>query len=166
MTSNVLPLFWNLASSSKDTRLEASADLVSNLEGFQRSFQAGRDDDEASVSGSEADEDVDMKDDEDEDAESGIEVDGSDDEDEGGEIDEDTAALDASLTKDNAEDVSYTVRRLVRGLASSRESSRLGFAVALTEVSSVFLYLVGKVITHLLSYYPGYIALHHLKFSP
>lgn len=34
----------------------------------------------------------------------------------------------------NAQDVAYSVRRLVRGLASPRESSRLGFAVALTEV--------------------------------
>lgn len=34
----------------------------------------------------------------------------------------------------NAPDVSYSIRRLVRGLASPRESSRLGFAVALTEV--------------------------------
>ena len=34
----------------------------------------------------------------------------------------------------NAADVSYSIRRLVRGLASPRESSRLGFAVALTEV--------------------------------
>ena len=43
----------------------------------------------------------------------------------------------------NAPDVSYAVRRLVRGLASPRESSRLGFAVALTEVrlkSSFFLF--------------------------
>lgn len=36
----------------------------------------------------------------------------------------------------NAQDVSYSIRRLVRGLASPRESSRLGFAVALTEVVS------------------------------
>jgi hypothetical protein len=34
----------------------------------------------------------------------------------------------------NAPDVAYSIRRLVRGLASPRESSRLGFAVALTEV--------------------------------
>lgn len=34
----------------------------------------------------------------------------------------------------NAPDVSYAIRRLIRGLASPRESSRLGFAVALTEV--------------------------------
>jgi DNA polymerase phi len=35
----------------------------------------------------------------------------------------------------NAQDVSYSIRRLVRGLASPRECSRLGFSVALTEVS-------------------------------
>lgn len=38
----------------------------------------------------------------------------------------------------NAQDVSYSIRRLVRGLASPRESSRLGFAVALTEVRISF----------------------------
>jgi DNA polymerase phi len=36
----------------------------------------------------------------------------------------------------NAQDVSYSIRRLVRGLASPRESSRLGFSVALTELLS------------------------------
>jgi DNA polymerase phi len=34
----------------------------------------------------------------------------------------------------NAHDVAYSIRRLIRGLASPRESSRLGFSVALTEV--------------------------------
>jgi DNA polymerase phi len=34
----------------------------------------------------------------------------------------------------NAPDVSYSIRRLIRGLASPRDSSRIGFAVALTEV--------------------------------
>ena len=36
----------------------------------------------------------------------------------------------------NSPDVAYSIRRLCRGLASPRESSRLGFAVALTEVRS------------------------------
>ncbi|KAI5982996.1 DNA polymerase phi-domain-containing protein [Pisolithus marmoratus] len=36
----------------------------------------------------------------------------------------------------NSPDVSYSIRRLVRGLASPRESSRLGFSVALTELLS------------------------------
>lgn len=34
-----------------------------------------------------------------------------------------------------SEDVKYALRRLTRGLASPNESSRVGFAVALTEVS-------------------------------
>ncbi|KAH7107409.1 DNA polymerase phi-domain-containing protein [Auriculariales sp. MPI-PUGE-AT-0066] len=36
----------------------------------------------------------------------------------------------------NAPDVTYAIKRLVRGLASPRESSRLGFSVALTELLS------------------------------
>ena len=44
------------------------------------------------------------------------------------------AARGDGLNAFNAQDVSYSIRRLVRGLASPRESSRLGFAVALTEV--------------------------------
>jgi hypothetical protein len=38
--------------------------------------------------------------------------------------------------KGSSEDVPYSLKRLVRGLASPRESSRIGFAVALTEVSA------------------------------
>lgn len=49
------------------------------------------------------------------------------------EVDEEQAKLNG-LDELNAEDVRYAVRRLIRGLASPRESSRLGFAVALTEV--------------------------------
>ncbi|KAF9218173.1 hypothetical protein BS17DRAFT_296846 [Gyrodon lividus] len=36
----------------------------------------------------------------------------------------------------NSQDVSYSIRRLIRGLASPRESSRIGFSVALTELLS------------------------------
>jgi DNA polymerase phi len=56
-----------------------------------------------------------------------------------------SAATEAAATTDNeadgsqledglAADVSYSLKRLIRGLASPRESSRIGFAVALTEV--------------------------------
>jgi DNA polymerase phi len=41
----------------------------------------------------------------------------------------------SSIDAFNTQDTSYALRRLVRGLGSPRESSRLGFAVALTEVS-------------------------------
>ena len=47
---------------------------------------------------------------------------------------EESATKGDGLDALNAADVSYSIRRLVRGLASPRESSRLGFAVALTEV--------------------------------
>ncbi|KAL1748073.1 DNA polymerase phi-domain-containing protein [Schizophyllum fasciatum] len=49
--------------------------------------------------------------------------------------DEDATESDG-LDALNAQDVSYSIRRLIRGLASPRESSRLGFAVALTELLS------------------------------
>ncbi|OCH90301.1 hypothetical protein OBBRIDRAFT_887807 [Obba rivulosa] len=54
-------------------------------------------------------------------------------EDEGEDAD---AAKTGGLDALNAQDVSYSIRRLIRGLASPRESSRLGFAVALTELLS------------------------------
>jgi DNA polymerase phi len=134
MTTNILPIFWNLASSSKDTRIPASAELISSLEGFQRSYLETKEDKEDSSE----DEDDDEKDDEDDDeedsdAESGIEVDGDEDMDEAPQ-DGEAKALDKALDKENADDVVYAVKRLIRGLGSSRDSSRLGFAVALTEV--------------------------------
>lgn len=57
----------------------------------------------------------------------------------GSEDDEEDAKMN-DLDELNAEDVRYAIRRLVRGLASPRESSRLGFAVALTEVSMLDVY--------------------------
>ncbi|KIY68633.1 hypothetical protein CYLTODRAFT_374153 [Cylindrobasidium torrendii FP15055 ss-10] len=51
------------------------------------------------------------------------------------EEDEEDEAVDP-LDKYNAQDVSYSIRRLIRGLPSPRESSRLGFSVALTELLS------------------------------
>jgi DNA polymerase phi len=57
----------------------------------------------------------------------------SDDEEDG---EEGSNRQEDNLDVFNAQDVSYSIRRLIRGLASPRESSRLGFAVALTEVSA------------------------------
>jgi DNA polymerase phi len=56
--------------------------------------------------------------------------DATSDSDEGEQVQPKSSSLDVL----NAPDVSYSIRRLIRGLASPRESSRLGFAVALTEV--------------------------------
>jgi len=102
--STTLPLFWHLSSSSKKERVDASVKLVETLEQFQAQFVP------KNTSG----------------ASSGSEL--EDDENE-----ESTAKSDG-LDVLNAQDVAYSIRRLVRGLASPRESSRLGFAVALTEV--------------------------------
>lgn len=88
--STTLPLFWDLSSTSANTRLEASVKLVGSLEHFQSQF-VPKDEEGRERAGD---------------------------------------GLDAL----NAQDVSYSIRRLVRGLGSPRESSRLGFAVALTEV--------------------------------
>lgn len=127
MASNVLPLFWHLSSADKKARIEASETLVGALETFQQQYHGV---DARNGNGN----DVDMEDDDDDENE--------DEEDEnvsaGGALtDEDrhVGALDRAFEKENSEDVKYSVKRLVRGLASSRESSRLGFAVALTEVS-------------------------------
>ena len=127
MQSNVLPFFWNLASSSKDNRLGASADLIASLDGFQQSFRKTKINGVNGHGNEEEEDDSDGSDDE----ESGEEV---DDDDEDDESDAAGKALDKRLGAENAADVVYSVKRLIRGLASSRESSRLGFSVALTEV--------------------------------
>ena len=93
--STTLELFWNLSSSKKKERLDATAKFVAILHKFQTEFTP---------------------------------VETSDGE---GTSDSDQAD---NLDTLNAQDVSYSIRRLIRGLASPRESSRLGFAVALTEV--------------------------------
>lgn len=133
MSSSVLPLFWNLASASQDTRLAASADLVSSLQTSQSAFiqnaEAGpsglRNGHPANGWSKDSDEDDQDEDQDDED------VDMSDATEEGA----DDHVHEKQFAKQNTSDVVYTVKRLLRGLASSRESSRLGFAVALTEVS-------------------------------
>jgi len=106
--------------------LSASADLVSSLETFQSTYLENK----PETNGEE--DEVDEEDESDE--ESGEEVDASDEENDAIDMEE-ARRLDKKLGASNAEDVVYSVKRLVRGLASSRESSRLGFAVALTEVS-------------------------------
>ncbi|TFY61434.1 hypothetical protein EVG20_g7059 [Dentipellis fragilis] len=126
--STTLPLFWNLSSANKKERLAASVKLISTLEKLQAGFVPKE-------MGSESDADDD---------ESGEEVDDDEDDDEDGNELEDGDEKTKKTSKEdenrlnalNASDVSYSIRRLVRGLASPRESSRLGFAVALTELLS------------------------------
>ncbi|KAG8691843.1 hypothetical protein FRC11_007809 [Ceratobasidium sp. 423] len=104
--STTLPLFWPLSSASTDERLDASVKLINGLEQFQ--------DSKAVVA-------------------AGSEDDSGDSEGDSEDGDEDGSN---KKSKDdlNSEDVKYALRRLIRGLASPRESSRLGFSVALTEL--------------------------------
>lgn len=113
--STTLPLYWDLASSNKSERINASVKLVSALQQFQNSFVP-----EATT-------------------ETESEKNSDDDEEER----EDNATIESDyklyvkkIQAENAPDVGYAIQRLVRGLGSPRESSRLGFAVALTELLS------------------------------
>lgn len=116
--TTTLPLYWHLSSAYKSERLDASAKLIQTLHQFQDNFVAEAGDETIKERLSNIDD--------------------------GGDDDEVwSAKLDAS----NAVDVAYAIRRLIRGLASPRDNSRLGFAVALTEVFG----LHSEVMTHLLS---------------
>jgi DNA polymerase phi len=110
--STTLPLFWDLSSADKKKRLEASVKLIGSLEKFQASFEHKSAESDASSN----------------------EGDSSGEEDAQGTGTVGNMVHDSMLDALNAPDVAYSVRRLVRGIASPRESSRLGFAVALTEV--------------------------------
>ena len=110
--ATTLPLYWNLASASKKERLDASVKLVSALQQFQSNYIP----EAAPESESEKN---------------------TDDEEEGAtSLESEYKTYLKKLQAENAADVAYAVQRLVRGLGSPRESSRLGFAVALTEVST------------------------------
>ncbi|KAH6918992.1 DNA-directed DNA polymerase [Coprinopsis sp. MPI-PUGE-AT-0042] len=117
--STTLPLFWNLSSASKKDRLDASVKLIGALEQFQSQFVPKQ----PAVNGV---------------AKAKGEEEGSEGTDEDEEMEEAEAVKRDQEQLDllNAQDVSYSIRRLIRGLASPRESSRLGFAVALTELLS------------------------------
>ena len=124
--TTTLPLFWDLSSASKKDRINASVKLVGALEQFQAKFVP-----QTLVPGTSG---------------SG---DSNDDE---GDEDEGVLKLD-KLNLQNAQDVSYSIRRLIRGLASPRESSRLGFAVALTEVNYGSKTYDDFKLTHIFSFY-------------
>jgi hypothetical protein len=110
--STTLPLFWDLSSVEKKKRLDASVKLISTLEKFQVAFERRSAESDASSNEDDSGREEDVQD---------VGVVGN-------------MECDSTLDALNAPDVAYSIRRLVRGLGSPRESSRLGFAVALTEV--------------------------------
>ncbi len=109
--STILPLFWDLSSSDKKKRLDTSVELVATLQKLQATFEnESAEPDEPSGES--------------------LGVDGHPRDCSAEDVEEHNFRLDVL----NSPDVAYSIRRLLRGLASPRESSRLGFAVALTEV--------------------------------
>ena len=108
---STLELYWPLASSKTSERLKASTDLLKLLLQFQQDFTPIEDEND--------DEDADNSQDEDE-KEDKSEV----------------KAIETWIERRHAPDVSYAIKRLIRGLSSPREYSRVGFAVTLTKVST------------------------------
>ena len=104
--SNTLALFWNLAATDREARIDASNELVSTL--LQQSSDIGLVDDTKLM-------------------ESPLSEQVTDDE---------MAGAEQRIDDANTQDVSYAIRRLVRGLASPRENARIGFAVALSGLLS------------------------------
>ena len=100
--SNTLALFWNLAATDREARIDASNELVNAL--LQQSSDIGNVDDTTLM-------------------ESPLSEQVTDDE---------VAGAEQRIDDANTQDVSYAIRRLVRGLASPRENARIGFAVALS----------------------------------
>ena len=104
--STILPLFWDISSSDKKKRLDTSFKLVATLQKLQATFKNESAEGESpGVDGNLGDCSAD-----------------------------DVVEKNHRLDVLNSPDLAYSIRRLLRGLASPRESSRLGFAVALTEV--------------------------------
>lgn len=125
MSSSTLPLFWNLASSDLNERINSSSTLLDSLIKQQNSLPSSSTTTATSSHPStsiQSQSSIDL-------SESRIPKDlstASPDE-----LELADKVLDESL----ASEVAYSLTRLLKGLASPRENSRLGFAVALTEVS-------------------------------
>mgnify|MGYP002757310264 FL=1 len=110
--SNTLALFWDITSTERDARLNASQELVQTLISSQPSSEdACVDDVVANTAHASSAEDVNMS-------------------------EEEVEASEQRIDELNTSEVSYAIRRLVRGLASPRENARIGFAVALSELLS------------------------------
>ncbi|CAO1616346.1 unnamed protein product [Sympodiomycopsis kandeliae] len=117
-SSAALPLFWDLASNDEQKRLGSSSMLVSSLFNQQSSLPStSRSTLDASPAANEDDE-----------------LDTTQESSAGLFTASEARQVDAKMDQLLAADVSYSLRRLTRGLASPREQSRLGFAVALTEL--------------------------------
>ena len=130
MSSN-LQLFWQLASASEEERLSSSDKLVTDLLAQQEALASSS---KAPIES--AQEEQDNEDDEQHDDDASKQNGTEQTLDALSVSDRQAKAAEDSVAARNAADLTYALRRLIRGLASPRENSRLGFAVALTELLS------------------------------
>lgn len=129
---STLPYYWQLASASKKDRLASSHSLVQTLTTQQK--EADLQDATLPENGKPFDDGLD--------AASVLQLNGK--------IVEEAEHL---LDVHNSTEVTYAIRRLLKGLASHRESSRLGFSVALCELIHQLKSLPARhIITLVLSY--------------
>ncbi|KAJ3162784.1 hypothetical protein HDU86_003758 [Geranomyces michiganensis] len=105
--SNVMGLYWELASVDPAIRLQAAESLITALYNFQEEHNAATASDEP--------------------------------------------AADINLDLICAQDVSYGIKRLLRGLPSSRDGARQGFAVALAELLQSLHFLDTKTVLTMLN---------------
>ncbi|KIS71846.1 DNA-directed DNA polymerase [Mycosarcoma maydis] len=123
MNGNNLQLFWEIASSNQDARLTSANQLVDELLSQQDVLASSSKITLDLPSTSKASDQEDDRD--------AMAVD-----------EKEAESVEEALGNRTVADLMYALRRLLRGLASPRESSRLGFAVVLTELLSRISYAV------------------------
>ncbi|SPO19935.1 related to DNA polymerase V [Ustilago trichophora] len=144
MNGNNLQLFWEIASSNQDARLTSANQLVEELLSQQDVLaSSSKITLDLPTTESSPQDDADADADDADDAATALVVDEAEAE-----------AVEEALGNRTVADLMYALRRLLRGLASPRESSRLGFAVVLTELLSRINYAVTakEVLTLILKY--------------
>ncbi|CDR99623.1 hypothetical protein [Sporisorium scitamineum] len=141
MNGNNLQLFWEIASSDQDARLASANQLVQELLS-QQDVLASSSKITLDLPTPPESSDVEQ-DDKEYDPSTALTVD-----------EQEAEALEEALGNRTVADLMYALRRLLRGLASPRESSRLGFAVVLTELLSRIRYAVTakEILTLVLKY--------------
>lgn len=141
MNGNNLQLFWEIASSNQDARLASANQLVEELLAQQDVLASSSKVtlDLPTLESNDAN-DTDL---DDSDVAAVLTVD-----------ELEAEAVEEALGNRTVADLMYALRRLLRGLASPRESSRLGFAVVLTELLSRISYAVTarEILTLILKY--------------
>ncbi|PVU88635.1 hypothetical protein BB559_004473 [Furculomyces boomerangus] len=123
--STTLDFYWDLADLNPEKRIKAAKQLVSALCAFQQTFE-----EEKKKTETQSNEQSDTNS-----AESNLKE----------------ARKESELDNMCAGDVSYALKRLIRGLTSSRDAARQGFSIVLTELLSRFDFITVELILSIMS---------------